>query len=66
MTCEHEDAPQVTVDPADPALDDDRVTWLFWYHTSTQPDWPTKDFDPVARLTAETRLMMGGDRRVAA
>lgn len=66
MTCEHEDAPRVTVDPADPALDDDRVTWLFWYHTSTQPDWPTKDFDPVARLTAETRLMMGGDRRVAA
>ncbi|MEV0283477.1 hypothetical protein AB0H36_05085 [Kribbella sp. NPDC050820] len=28
MTCEHEDAPQATVDPADPALDNDRVTRL--------------------------------------
>ncbi|WP_327633049.1 hypothetical protein OHB24_23890 [Kribbella sp. NBC_00482] len=34
MTCEHEDAPRVTVDLADLALDDDRVTRLFWYHTS--------------------------------
>lgn len=66
MTCEHEDAPRVTVDPADPALDDDRVTRLFWYHTSTQPDWPTKDFDPAARLTAEIRLAMGEDQGVAA
>ncbi|TCC64757.1 hypothetical protein E0H73_10385 [Kribbella pittospori] len=65
MTCEHEDAPRVTVDPADLALDDS-VTRLFWYHTSTQPDWPTKDFDPAAGLTAETRRLMGGDRRVAA
>ncbi|MGW1339466.1 hypothetical protein ACWCOV_00320 [Kribbella sp. NPDC002412] len=56
----------MTVDPADPALDDDRVTRLFWYHTSTQPDWPTQNVDPAARLTADTRLMMGGDRRVAA
>jgi hypothetical protein len=66
LTCEHEDAPRVTVDPADPALDDDRVSRLSWYHTSTHPDWPSKDFDPAAGLTAETRQLMGGDQRVAA
>lgn len=66
LTCEHENAPRVTVDPADPVLDDDRVARLSWYHTSTHPDWPTKDFDPAAGLTAETRQRMGGDRPVAA
>lgn len=66
LTCEHEDAPRVTVDPDDPALVDDRVAQCSWYHTSTQPDWPTRDFDPAAVLTAETRLRMGGDERVAA
>ncbi|MFE0645721.1 hypothetical protein ACFW2Y_29535 [Streptomyces sp. NPDC058877] len=65
MTCEHEDSPRVTVDPDDPALDDDRVARFFWYHTSTQPDWPTQDFDPAAVLTYETRRMMGGEQRVA-
>lgn len=66
LTCEHEDAPRVTVDPADPALDDDQVARFTWYHTSTQPDWPTKNFDPAAALTPETRMRMGGDRHVAA
>ncbi|MGW0121877.1 hypothetical protein [Streptomyces sp. NPDC003327] len=66
VTCEQEDAPRVTVDPDDPALDDDRVATLFWYHTSTQPDWPTRDFDPAAFLTPETRMMMGGEQRVSA
>ena len=66
LTCEHEDAPRVTVDPDDPALDDDRVVQLSWYHTSTQPDWPTRDFDPTAGLSAETQLIMGGDEHVAA
>ncbi|MDX2546903.1 hypothetical protein ACOT81_05235 [Streptomyces sp. WI04-05B] len=66
LTCEHEDAPRVTVDPGDPALDDDRVAQFSWYHTSTQPDWPTRYFDPAAVLTPETRMMMGGDRLVAA
>lgn len=65
MTCEHEDSPRVTVDPDDPALDDDRVARFFWYHTSTQPDWPTRNFDPAAVLTSETRMMMGGGERVA-
>jgi len=65
LTCEHEDAPRVTVDPADPALDDDLVARFAWYHTSTQPDWPTKSFEPAAALTPETRMRMGGDRHVA-
>lgn len=41
-TCEHEDSPRVTVDPGDPALDD-QVARFCWYHTSTHPDWPTRD-----------------------
>jgi hypothetical protein len=65
-TCEHEDSPRVTVDPGDPVLDDVQVARFSWYHTSTQPDWPTKDFDPAAILTRETRLMMGGGESVAA
>lgn len=65
MTCEHEDAPRVTVSPGDPAVDDDRVARLYWYHTSTHPDWPRSDFDPAAVLTAETRQRMGGEDRVA-
>ncbi|WP_405968866.1 hypothetical protein OG613_46705 (plasmid) [Streptomyces sp. NBC_00015] len=66
MTCEHEDSPRVTVDSGDPALDDDRVAQFFWYHTSTQADWPTRHFDPAAVLTPETRRMMGGEQRVSA
>jgi hypothetical protein len=66
VTCEDEDAPRVTVSPADPALDDDRVAQFPWYHTSTRPDWPTKDFDPAAVLTPQTRRRMGSDQRVAA
>lgn len=65
-TCEHEDSPRVTVDPGDPALDDHQVARFSWYHTSTQSDWPTKDFDPAAGLTREIRLGMGGDKRVGA
>jgi hypothetical protein len=66
LTCEQEDAPRVTVDPGDPALDDERFAHFFWYHTSTQSDWPTRDFDPAANLTPETRMRMGGDEHVAA
>lgn len=65
LTCEHEQAPRLTVDPGDRALDAGLVTRLYWYHTSTQLDWPTLDFDPAAKLTAQTRLMMGGEQRVA-
>ena len=65
VTCEAETAPRVTVDPHDLALTDDNVAQLIWYHTSTQPDWPTQDFDPTAELTQETRERMGGDDHVA-
>lgn len=65
LTCECEDAPRVTVDPGDPALDNEWVAQFHWYHTSTQPDWPTRDFDPATDLTPVTRARMGGDRRVA-
>jgi hypothetical protein len=64
-TCEHEHSPRVTVDPDDPALDDDQVARLAWYHTSTHPDWPARQFDPVAELTALTRSRMGGEDTVA-
>lgn len=65
LTCEAETAPKVTIDPGDPALSDDNVAKLIWYHTSTQPDWPARDFDPAAELTEETRQRMGGDDPVA-
>lgn len=66
LTCEHEDAPRVSIDPRDFALDDDKVAKFNWYHTSTQPDWPATDYDPTIGLTADTRARMGGDERVAA
>lgn len=66
LTCEHEDAPRVTVSPGDPALGDERVGQFYWYHTSTHSDWPNKDFDPAADLTHETRMRMGGEVHVAA
>lgn len=65
MNCEHEHSPRVTVDPNDAALDDQEVARFAWYHTSTQPDWPTRVYDPAAGLTTRTRKMMGGDERVA-
>lgn len=65
VTCEVEAAPRVTVDPHDPALNDENVAQLHWYHTSTQPDWPTQDFNPAAGLTDDTRRRMGGDHHVA-
>ncbi|KRC31638.1 hypothetical protein [Oerskovia sp. Root22] len=64
-TCEHEDSPRVTVDASDVALVDGKVAQLSWYHTSTQPDWPTRDFDPAAEFTPEARMRMGGDKRFA-
>jgi hypothetical protein len=64
LTCEAETAPRVTIDPNDLALSDDNVAHLTWYHTSTQPDWPTPNFDPAAELTEETRLRMGGGDHV--
>ncbi|CAM4034701.1 hypothetical protein TSST111916_19065 [Tsukamurella strandjordii] len=65
VNCESEDAPRVTVDPDDVALDDQLVTSLFWYHTSTYPDWPTTNFDPAAHLDPVVQQMMGGAGAVA-
>lgn len=65
-TCEHENAPRATVNPDDLALDADKIAQFAWYHTTTLPDWPTRDLDPAADLTPETRRMMGGAKRVAA
>ena len=54
----------MTVDPEDPALDA-RVARLCWYHTSTQPDWPSVNVDPAPRPIAESRMRMGGDEQVS-
>lgn len=64
-TCERETAPRVTADSGDPALNDDLVSRLVWYHTSTEPGWPVRNFDPAFGLTDDVRQMMGGDNRVA-
>ena len=66
VTCEAEDAARVTIDSDDAALVDEAVPSLFWYHSSTHSDWPRRTIDPAARLTATTRMMMGGEERVAA
>ncbi len=66
VDCTEENAPRVTVDPNDPALVDENVPRFSWYHTSTHADWPPVGIDPAAGLTPQTRLMMGGDARVAA
>jgi len=50
----------VIVNPGDVALHDEFVTQLHWYHTSTQPDWPTKNFDPAAGWGPEEFSRMGG------
>lgn len=65
IDCTDEAAPRVTVDTDDPALVDENVARFAWYHTSTHADWPPRRLDPAAGLTRQTRLMMGGDDRVA-
>lgn len=55
MAATHRDCARPTVDPDDPALDADAVAQLLWYHTSTQPDWPSRSFDPTADWTGEAR-----------
>lgn len=60
VTCEAEKAPRVTVDPHDAALDDSNVAQAAWYHTSTHPDWPTKEFNPARSISNECQGLMGG------
>lgn len=66
VNCEEELAPRVTVDPDDLALIDSNVSPLFWYHTTTQDDWPTLNFNPAAGFTDDTVQAMGGLARVTA
>jgi hypothetical protein len=50
---------RVTVDPNDPAMDDDTATHAAWYHTSTHPDWPRQALDPLADLDDATKRHIG-------
>lgn len=65
VTCEAEDAGGVTVADGDPALNDDLVREFFWYHTTTESDWPAP-IDFASRLEERTQQIMGGEERVAA
>lgn len=59
--CTEGAATRLVTDPAEPALDNDQVLRLSWWHTSTEPHWPSADFDPLARLSINTRQRMGGE-----
>ncbi|WP_157108893.1 hypothetical protein [Corynebacterium aquilae] len=39
--------------PDDPAIVDDLVARMCWYHTSTVPNWPQKNFDPLKDVGAD-------------
>ncbi|GAA2895487.1 hypothetical protein [Microbacterium esteraromaticum] len=54
-------------DPDDPALDDSALNTLAWYHTSTQPDWPSPNFsaDFVAGLDERDVLMPSREAFIA-
>ena len=63
IDCTEEDRARPTYDPDDPAIIDHQVLRMFWYHTSTIPDWPQKEFDPLEKLTPEAvqhMTRMGG------
>ncbi|MEP2372342.1 MAG: hypothetical protein ABJ314_18365 [Ilumatobacter sp.] len=55
----------MTVADGDPALNDDLVRESFWYHTTTESDWPAP-IDFASRLEERTQQMMGGEERAAA
>lgn len=61
VDCLHEQPPRVTIDSDDPALDDEAALGLAWYHTTTHPDWPARDFDPAANLTEQDKLDLDAD-----
>lgn len=56
--CEHENGARPTVVPDDPVLADAEVPKLFWYHTSTHADWPSKTYEPTAGWTEQGRRRM--------
>ncbi|MEP6299795.1 MAG: hypothetical protein ABJ382_20940 [Ilumatobacter sp.] len=55
----------MTVADGDPALNDDLVRESFWYHTTTESDWPAP-IDFASGLEERTQQMMGGEERAAA
>lgn len=65
VECTQERATRLIVTSNDPALANGGVVGSSWWHTSTHPDWPAKNFDPSAHLDEATKLRMGGDVGVA-
>ena len=56
--CTGADCPAFCVAPDDPLEDDSEVRGVYWYHSSTNEDWPSRNFDPAARLTELTKRRM--------
>ncbi|WP_052357481.1 hypothetical protein [Leifsonia aquatica] len=56
--CQSEQPPEFAEAPDDLALDENVTRDLFWYHSSTHPDWPDRDFDPMAELDPVARHLL--------
>ena len=56
--CQVEERPNFWAVQDDPSYDDSKVRDTYWYHTSTQANWPDRAFDPTARLTDITKQRM--------
>ena len=56
--CQAEERPNFWAAHDDPSYDDSKVRHTYWYHTSTQANWPDRAFDPTARLTDITKQRM--------
>ena len=54
--CQSDHRPTFCAAQDDPAHADSYVRDVHWYHTSTHPTWPDKDFNPAAGLTEVTKL----------
>lgn len=50
----------------EPALDDQYLKDVAWYHTSTFSKWPAIDVDPLSTLPEITIRMMGGQSKAQA
>lgn len=53
--CQVEERPNFWAAQDDLSYDDTNVQATSWYHTSTHSSWPDPNFDPIARLSDETR-----------
>lgn len=51
--CADDEPSERAAAPDDPAHDAGMVTQLAWYHTSTQPDWPSDAWEPTAGWVPE-------------